>query len=64
MAKSTSKSAEADPLQSFTPVTDFVGYPFGEAHPIHFRAGVPSTPVPASYIASLSDKKTAAATAD
>lgn len=59
MAKSSPKAAEADPLQSFVPVTDFVGWPFGPEHPIHFRAGIPSTPVPASYISSLSDKKTA-----
>lgn len=54
------QKAANEALQSFTPTTDFVGFPFGKEHPVHFRAGLPSTPVPAAYIASLSDKKTAA----
>jgi hypothetical protein len=54
--KPETKTEEA--LQAFVPATDFVGYPFGADHPIHFRAGIPSTPVPTAYINSLSEKKT------
>lgn len=50
------RGVDTDALQSFVPVTDFVAYPFGDAHPVHFRAGVPSTPVPVEFIKSL-DKK-------
>jgi hypothetical protein len=52
-------------VRSFMPKTDFRGKPFGPNYPeLNFKAGIMSPPVPASYIASLSDKKTAAATAD
>ncbi len=35
------------------------GYPFGkDAGLVHFRAGIPSTPVPSTWIDSLSAKKT------
>jgi len=45
--------------RSFIPETDFVGKPFGpNGGEMHFRAGVPSSPVPQSYIDSLSAKKT------
>jgi hypothetical protein len=57
MSKKALEKAD-EGLVSFTPATDFVGFPFGQDHPIHFRAGIPSTPVPASYINSLSEKKT------
>lgn len=46
-------------VASFVPETDFVGKPFGpNGGEMHFRAGVPSSPVPQSYIDSLSAKKT------
>jgi len=46
-------------VNTFIPETDFVGKPFGpNGVEMHFRAGIPSSPVPQSYIDSLSPKKT------
>jgi hypothetical protein len=46
-------------VNTFIPETDFVGKPFGpNGGEMHFRAGVPSSPVPQSFIDSLSAKKT------
>lgn len=48
-----------DRVNTFIPETDFVGKPFGPSGgEMHFRGGVPSSPVPQSYIDSLSSKKT------
>lgn len=45
-------------LISFTPSSDFRGKPFpGEAE-MSFKAGIASTPVPASWVSGLSEKKT------
>lgn len=51
-ARGVSTPATAnDVLRSFVPKTDFVGEPFGDGHQIHFRAGVPSVPVPSDFAA-------------
>jgi hypothetical protein len=50
----------ASVTRPFVAATDFVGKPFGPDGPdVHFRAGIPSTPVPVAYIESLSPKKAA-----
>lgn len=57
MTKKTSPSPK-DELVSFTPATDFRGKPFPGGPAMAFRAGIPSSPVPQSWVDSLSDKKT------
>lgn len=55
----------ASVTRPFVSATDFVGKPFGPGGPdVHFRAGIPSTPVPVAYIESLSAKKTCDKAAD
>ena len=66
MTKDAPTKAQPDPDEviGFTPVTDFKGRPFGPNSPeMSFKAGVMSSPVPKSWIESLSSKKTGSETA-
>lgn len=42
-------------VSTFVPAVSFTGYPDGKT-PVHFTAGVRSSPLPATYIALIKQK--------